>query len=111
MGFKKMTKLFSKKIIDDQILEIENEIKIINQTDLKLDLKVFIQKLNELKIIKYELTDSKKIRTCDHYNKSSNGMKKIAVRTLTKTDQKTFSDPYQLRYNKQLLNLVLGAEK
>ena len=106
-----ITTLFSKRNIEDQILEIENEIKILNQSDLKFDLWTLIKKLNELKIILYEQTQSKQLRKCDRYNKSSNGIKNIVLRLRQKPDQKMFSDPYQLRYNKQLLHLVLGAEK
>lgn len=107
-------KEISKKLIEDQILELENEIEILNQSDLKFDLWTLIKKLNELKIILYEVTQSNnkhQLRKYDRYNKFDSGIKKIVLRTLTKTDQKLFTDQYQLRYNKQLLHLVLGAGK
>ena len=118
-----ITTLFYKRNIEDQIFEIENEIKILNQSYLKFDLWTLIKKVNELKIILYEQTQSKNehelrkyeqsktLRKCDRYNKNDSGIKNIVLRLRQKPDQKSFTDQYQLRYNKQLLHLVLGAGK
>lgn len=70
------------------------------------------------------------LRKCDRYNKSNSGMKiftplelisdqilrlskihdlKNELR-LSKIHTKKFNEPYTIRYNKQLLHLILGAE-
>lgn len=91
---------YENNLIEDQILQIENEIKILRSENLKIDLVNLIRKLNELKKL-------------NRYEKFGSGYEKFGsgYGLRKKPLKKLFSDPYRIRYNKQLLHLVLGAEK